>query len=120
MTKIAPNFGRTVYAPVTVADDDVNVPDNVQGLRFDASMLIVASAIIGCWVPVLGLGGIGAGVLYLLASAPAVTTTGNMDANIARHNRLGGCFWLLVTCAIGAVAFLGGLAFLGVMADAGR
>ena len=120
MSQIAPNFGRTVYSePVTVAADE-NVPDNIKGLRFDAKALIVVSAIIGCWFPPLGLGGIGAGVLYLLASKPATTTTGNMDANIKRHNRLGGCFWALVTCAVVAVAFLLGLGFLVTVAEAGR
>lgn len=125
MSRIASNFGRLEYeahaaAMAGAAAADEHVPDNIRGLRFDAKALIVVSAIIGCWVPPLGLGGIGAGVLYLLASAPAVTTTGNMDQSIARHSRLGGCFWLLMTCAIGVVAFLGGLAFLGVVAEAGR
>lgn len=130
MSRIASNFGRLEYdahaaamagAVAVVADDtDQDVPDNIRGLRFDAKALIVVSAIIGCWVPVLGLGGIGAGALYLLASKPAVTTTGNMDTAIKRHNRLGGCFWALVTCALGFVAFIAGLAFLGAVANAGR
>jgi len=129
MSRIASNFGRLEYdahaaalagavAPVAAADE--NVPNNVQKLRFDAKALIVVSAIIGCWFPPLGLGGIGAGVLYLLASKPATTTTGNMDTAIKHHNRLGGCFWALVTCTIGVVAFVLGLAFLAVMADGGR
>lgn len=125
MSRIASNFGRLEYdahAAAVVADDDAdrNVPDNIRGLRFDAKALILVSAIIGCWVPPLGMGGIGAGVLYLLASKPATTTTVKMDANIKRHDGLGGCFWLLVTCAIGLVAFVAGLAFLGVVAEAGR
>lgn len=129
MSRVASNFGRLEYdahaaalagavAPVAAADK--SVPDNVQGLRFDAKALIVVSAIIGCWIPVLGLGGIGAGVLYLLASAPATTTTVNMDASIQRKSRLGGCFWLMMTCVIGLLAFILGLAFLGVVAEAGR
>lgn len=124
MSSIAPNFGRIAYDEHARAaadeDDEQSVPDNIRGLRFDASMLIVVATIIGCWFPPLGLGGIGAGVLYLLASRPATTTTGNMDRNITRHNRLGGCFWLLMTCAIVAVAFLLGLGFLGIVAEAGR
>lgn len=129
MSRLASNFGRLEYdahaaamagAVAPVADADENVPDNVQGLRFDAKALIVVSAIIGCWFPPLGLGGIGAGVLYLLASAPATTTTVKMDTNITRHNRFGGCFWALVTCAIGAVAFIAGLAFLVTVANGGR
>ena len=124
MSRIASNFGRLEYdahaAAVTAAAADEDVPDNVAGLQFDAKALIVVSAIIGCWFPPLGLGGIGAGLLYLLASKPATTTTGNMDANIKRHNRAGGCFWLLITCVIGAIAFLAGLAFLATVAEAGR
>lgn len=131
MSRVASNFGRLEYdahaaalagaATVTPSGaDDESVPDNVAGLRFGAKAIIAVSAVIACIYPPIGLGGIGAGVLYLLASAPAVTTTGNMDTNIARHNRLGGCFWALVTCAIGVVAFLAGLAFLGAMANGGR
>ncbi len=122
MSQIAPNFGRTVYEPVAVATagEDENVPDNIRGLRFDAKALILVSAIIGCWFLPLGLGGIGAGVLYLMASKPAATTTGNMDRSIERKSRAGGCFWLLVTCAVGAVAFVSGLAFLSIVAEAGR
>lgn len=124
MSRVAANFGRLEYdahaAAVTAAAADEHVPDNIRGIRFDAKALIVVSAIIGCWFPPLGLGGIGAGVLYLLASKPATTTTVKMDANIKRHNRLGGCFWALVTCCIGAIAFVAGLAFLGVMANGGR
>ena len=127
MSRIASNFGRLEYeahaaamAGAVADDTDQNVPDNVAGLRFDAKALIVVSAIIGCWVPVLGLGGIGAGVLYLLASRSAVTTTGNMDTAIKHHSRLGGCFWLVVTCALGFVAFIAGLAFLATMANGGR
>lgn len=103
-----------------VADADENVPDNVAGLRFGAKAIIAVSAVIACIYPPIGLGGIGAGVLYLLASAPAVTTTGNMDRSIAHHSRLGGCFWALMTCALGAVAFIAGLAFLVTVAEAGR
>lgn len=129
MSRIASNFGRIEYdahaaalagAVAGAAQDDENVPDNVRGLRFDAKVLIVVSAIIGCWFPPIGLGGIGAGMLYLLASEPATTTTGNMDTAIKHHNGLGGCFWALVTCAVVAVAFVLGLAFLGVVAEAGR
>lgn len=129
MSRIASNFGRLEYdahaaalaGAGAVADDaDQNVPDNVAGLRFGAKALIVVSAIIGCWFPPLGLGGIGAGVLYLMASKPATTTTGNMDQSIARHSRLGGCFWALVTCCIGVAAFIAGLAFLATMANGGR
>lgn len=128
MSRVASNFGRLEYdahaaslaGGAPVADADENVPDNVAGLRFGAKALIAVSAVIACIYPPIGLGGIGAGVLYLLASAPAVTTTGNMDRNIKRHNTLGGCFWALVTCAIGAVAFIAGLAFLVTVANGGR
>lgn len=122
MSQIAPNFGRTVYEPVAAATpaDDESVPDNIRGLRFDAKAMIVVSAIIGCWFLPLGLGGIGAGVLYLLASKPATTTTNNMASDIRTGDRAGGCFWYMVTGLLGVVAFVLGLAVIAAFAMAGR
>jgi len=119
MGKVAPNFGRTVYEPVA-ADDKQNVPENVQGVRRDATGLIVVSAIIGCWFPPLGAGGVIAGLLWLLASKPATVATNNMANAIRSGDQAGGCFWHMVTGLLGVVAFGLGLAVLGALAMAGR
>lgn len=121
MSRIAPNFGRTVYTePVTDDDEPVTVPENVQGVRFDATMLIVVSTGIGFWFAPLGAGGVIAGLLWLLATKPATVTTGNMASDIRAGDRAGGCFWYVATCIVGAVAFVLGLAVIAAFAMAGR
>jgi len=119
MGKVAPNFGRTVYEPVA-ADDKQNVPENVQGVRRDATGLIVVSAIIGCWFPPLGAGGVLAGLLWLLATKPATVTTNNMASELRAGDRVGGCFWYVATCIVGVVAFVAGLAVIAAFAMGGR
>ena len=119
MSRISPNFGRTVYEPITV-DDEKIVPENVQGLRRDATMLIVVSTLIAFVAPPLGAGGVIAGLLWLLASKPATVATNNMASDIRAGDRAGGCFWYMATCIIGVVAFGLGLAVLGAFAMGGR
>ena len=121
MSRIAPNFGRTVdNAPAAADDDAQNVPENVAGLRRDATVLIVVSTLIAFVAPPLGAGGVIAGLLWLLASAPATVTTNNMAADIRAGDRAGGCFWYVATLLIGVVVFGLGLAVLGAFAMAGR
>ena len=118
MTKIAPNFGRTVYTAPVVADDDepATVPANVQGLRRGATGLIVLSTLIAFVAPPIGAGGIIWGLLWLLATKPATVTTHAMASDCHRGDRVGGCGWYVMTMAIGLVAFVAGLTILGAFA----
>lgn len=118
MSRIAPNFGRNVYEPV--ADDEQNVPENVAGLRRDATMLIVVSTAIALVALPLGAGGVIWGLLWLLASAPATVTNSNMVDSKRAGDRGGGCVWYAATVVIGLVAFVLGLFVLGAFAMAGR
>ena len=121
MSKVAPNFGRHVYTgPVTVADDEKIAPENVQGLRRDATMLIVVSTAIAFVFPPLGAGGVIAGMLWLLVTKPATVTTNRMASDIRTGDRAGGCFWYVATCIVGAVSFVLGLAVIAAFAMAGR
>jgi len=122
MSRIAPNFGRVAYDEhvSAVADEPTEAPENVQGLRRDATMLIVVSTAIAFVFPALGAGGAIAGVLWLMATKPATVATSNMASDIRAGDRGGGCFWYVATLAIGAVAFVLGLFILGAFAMAGR
>ena len=98
MSQVSPNFGRNVYEPVIVADDDpVTVPENVQGLRRGATGLIVLSTLIAFVAPPIGAGGIIWGLLWLLATKPATVTTHAMASDCHRGDRVGGCGWYVVT-----------------------
>ena len=120
MSKIAPNFGRTTYTEPVAVEDTQNVPENVAGLRFDATALIVVSSLIAFVAPPLGAGGIIWGLLWLLASAPATVTTNHMASELRAGDKAGGCGWYVATLLIGAVAFGLGLAVIAAMAMAGR
>ena len=120
MSRIASNFGRTVYSAPASADDEQSVHENVQGLRRDATTLIVVSTLIAFVAPPLGAGGVLAGLLWLLATKPATVTTNNMASDIRAGDRAGGCFWYVATLLVGAVAFVAGLAVIGAFAMAGR
>lgn len=119
MSRIAPNFGRTVYTEPVTDDDAQNVPENVAGLRRGATGLIVVSTLIAFVAPPLGAGGIIWGLLWLLASAPATVTTNNTESSKRAGDRAGGCGWYVATLLVGAVAFVAGLFILGALAMAG-
>jgi len=119
MSRIAPNFGRTVYTEPVTDDDAQNVPENVAGLRRGATGLIVVSTLIAFGAAPLGAGGIICGLLWLLASAPATVTTNNTESSKRAGDRAGGCGWYVATLLVGAVAFVAGLFILGALAMAG-
>ena len=121
MSQVSPNFGRNVYTePVTVADDEQTVPENVKQMKFDATMLVVVSTAIAFVFPPLGAGGVIAGMLWLLVTKPATVTTNRMASDIRTGDRAGGCFWYVATCIVGAVSFVLGLAVIAAFAMAGR
>jgi hypothetical protein len=90
-----------------------DVPENIQGLRRGASMLIVLSILISFKEPYIGIGGIIAGVLWLLASKPATITS-------QKSYQEGSRFWLAITYLLSVVAFVLGVAVLSVLAGGGH
>ena len=100
MSRIAPNFGRTVYEPVTE-----NVPENIAGLRLGAMALLLLS--IGICVVYLpaGIVGIVSALLWMAATKPATVTTHAMEAALDNGDKSGGCGWYVATLLVGLVVF---------------
>ena len=96
MSRIAPNFGRTVTSE----------PENVAGLRRGAIGLLVLSILILFLYWPAGLVGILSSLVWLLASMGATVTTNIMEISIESGDKGGGCLWYAATLFIGLVAFM--------------
>jgi len=100
MSRIAPNFGRTVYS-----EPDA-VPENAAGLRRGGvALLILSVGICFLYLPA-GIVGIGAALLWMAASKPAAAATRAMESAVDNGDRAGGCGWYVATLFIGIVAFM--------------
>lgn len=100
MSRIAPNFGRTVYEPASE-----NVPDNIQGLRRGgAALLILSIGICVVYLPA-GIVGIVSALLWMAASKLAAVTTRAMETALENGDKTAGCGWYVATLLIGMVVF---------------
>lgn len=114
MSRIAPNFGRTVYEPVTE-----NVPENIAGLHRGATALLLLSICICVVYLPAGIVGIVSALLWMAATKPAAVATRAMETALAKGDRVGGCGWYAATLLIGLVVFALVL-MLAVLAMAGQ
>lgn len=103
MSRIAPNFGRTAYAPVTT--DKQSVPENAQGLRRGGvALLLLSIGICVVYLPA-GIVGIVSALLWMAASKPAAVTTRAMETALENGDKTAGCGWYVATLLIGLVVF---------------
>ncbi len=103
MSRIAPNFGRTAYAPVTT--DKQSVPENAQGLRLGAMALLLLSVCICIAYLPAGIVGVISALLWMAASKPAAVTTRAMETALENGDKAGGCGWYVATLLVGLVVF---------------